>query len=161
MQKWCIPCEIVREKAVAWMDEELSPAETDIVAEHLDRCEDCSEFVERLESIELRPPKLRFATGDAFWSKMDSTLSDELDAHDAPTLPAKRVTWERVAFVALLLFTLVWGIVQHQQVSKLESIVESQQLHLERMQRIYAQPASPRQQPYVMPAVHIPNRMEL
>ena len=161
MQKWCIPCEVVREKAAAWLEEELSPAETDMIAEHLDKCEECVAFFHSLEQIDLTPPKLRFTTSDDYWQSMDKVLSHEIDVQEKGGKSKPYVMWEFWVLAASALLILSWGIYQYQQVSALEQLVESQQRDLERLQRTYAQPASPRAQPYVMPAVHIPSRMEL
>ena len=104
MQKWCIPCEVVREKAAAWLEEELSPAETDMIAEHLDRCEQCVAFVHSLEQIDLTPPKLRFTTSDDYWQSMDKVLGHEMDVQEKGGKSRPYVMWEFWALAASALF---------------------------------------------------------
>ena len=151
MQNWCIPCEIVRDRSAAWLDDELSPAETDVIAEHLEKCKECSTLYEQLSLIDIKPPKLRVVANDNYWAAMDRELSKAMD--DAGT-PRKQVfpAWQVIALAACLILSIFWGYQQNMQVVELEQVIHNQQKDIERMQRISAQPVTPRINPYVVPA---------
>ena len=67
--------------------------------------------------------------------------------------PKKRMfsIWQIWALAAGLLCAIFWGYQQNSQITELERVIHRQQKDIERMQRVSAQPATPRMQPYVMP----------
>ena len=151
MQNWCIPCEIVRDRSAAWLDDELSAAETAVIAEHLEKCPECSALYEKLAQMDLRPPKLRLLPTDNYWSAMDNELSKAMEESSSPPQRVLPV-WQVFALAAVLALAVLWGYQQNLQIVELERVIHNQQKDIERMQRISAQPATPRIKPYVMPA---------
>ena len=155
-------CQRARDLAVAWLEDELSASESEQISAHLEDCRECQAYYADLSSLELRPPKLAGSAGANDWSKMDRALDLEMDSWDRPRRsPFILVGWQGWLAAAAVLLSLAWGAHQYRQAEMLRITVEHQSRQLERMERaMQASPRSP-QQPYVLPAVHVPNRMDL
>jgi predicted anti-sigma-YlaC factor YlaD len=151
-------CGDVRMCAAAWLDEQLSPAESEFLEEHLSQCHECEEFLSRLAAQDLHPPKLTLIQDDAYWREMDEVLASEL--LQAERAARKGFSWRSLLlYVAVLMLSLLWGVHHRQRSVALEQLVESQQRTLEHLERISAQPQSPKT--YTVPAKYVPARMEL
>ena len=52
-------CQDVRLCAAAWLDGQLSPAESEFMEEHISQCQQCEELIAQMAEQDLKPPKLR------------------------------------------------------------------------------------------------------
>jgi hypothetical protein len=155
-------CHRFRDRAVAWLEEQLSASEAEQVAAHLEICSSCADYFSGLSAMEIRPPRLAGSIGGDFWDRMDSVIDTEMDKWEEPRRPLlSELGWKPWIVAAMALLCLAWGMQQYRKAEQLRTTVEHQAQQIERMQRaMQASPRSP-QQPYVMPAVHVPSRMDL
>ena len=130
-------CQDIRICAAALLDGQLSPAEEQLVDEHLYACTKCSEFIGQLEEQDLQPPNLQIIQDDVYWSEMDAALHAELDAAEQKSVAKmsdqvsnKKWLW---FYAAALLLSILWGSYEHQRVAELEYIVQAQQQTLEKL----------------------------
>jgi hypothetical protein len=125
-------CQDVRVCAAALLDGQLSPAEEQLMEEHLFQCEECSDFLTQLEEQYLQPPHLQIIQDDEYWSEMDSVLQSELDQADQRAVQHLPLKWMLI-YAALLLLSILWGSYEHQKAEQLEYVVQTQQQTLERL----------------------------
>ena len=153
-----IQCSDVQMCAAAWLDGQLSPAESEFMEEHLSQCPKCEDLLARMSEQRLEPPKLKLIQDDAYWREMDKVLADELSL--AQQESKQKINWKVVSlYAAALLLSVLWGVHHRQRAITLEQVVENQQRTLEHLERISAHPESPKT--YVVPAKYVPARMEL
>ena len=144
--------------AAAWLDGQLSPAESEFMEEHLSQCSKCEELVLRMSEQELEPPQLRLIQDNDYWSEMDDVLATELE--EAQRISQRKMPWKVLAlYAAALLLSVLWGAHHRQRANTLEEMVESQQRTLEHLERISAQPETPKT--YMVPTKYVPAKMEL
>jgi hypothetical protein len=155
-------CDQVIDRAVAWVDGELSPAEMELVEDHLLMCEACSTAIEQLAALEIQPPQLQLRMAPNYWEKMDDVLAEELEARKSSNSHSffqSQMFW---VLAAGLLLSFSWGVYEYKRAEDLATLVQHQQQSMERMQRISIQPKSPpRTQSYVVPVNYVPRRMDL
>ena len=151
-------CRDVRLCAAAWLDGQLSPAESEFMEEHISQCRQCEELIAQMAEQDLKPPKLRIIQDDEYWREMDETLATEL--MQAQRASRRKVSWKVLSlYAAALLLTVFWGIHQRHRANALQEIVENQQRTLEQFERMSAQPESPKS--YSVPVKYVPSRMDL
>jgi anti-sigma factor RsiW len=151
-------CSDVHICAAAWLDGQLSPAESEFMEEHLSSCTKCEKLILKMNEQLLTPPTLRLIQDDNYWREMDEVLALEL--HEAEKKSQRKLPWRVLAlYAAALILTVLWGLHHRQRAVTLEQVVERQQRTLEHLERISAQPESPKT--YVVPAKYVPARMEL
>jgi len=148
-------CNDVELCAAALLDGQLSPAEEQLVEEHLMNCESCCDLLDALGEQQLEPPRLQIIQRQDYWDEMDAVLQDELERAEEPRSPA--VSWPQIAlYAAVLMLTLVWGWQQRQRAQQLERIVYTQQQTLEHLERAMIQEPSP-----TTTVVYTPTKLEL
>ena len=154
-------CEMVEHRMAAWIDGQLSPYEYELMSDHLINCYECSRRLDELAELDIRPPKIRKVIYGNYWSKMDDVLSKEMDQWSSP-----RKSFGHQPFfwflAASLLLSLCWGMMEHERAQELQALVEHQQKVMEKMERLSEYP-EPLQKPksYIIPAKHIPSRVDL
>jgi predicted anti-sigma-YlaC factor YlaD len=62
-----LQCSDVKLLAVAWLDEQLSPAESEFMEEHLKNCSECDAFIHSLAQQKFDLPQLNIVENDAYW----------------------------------------------------------------------------------------------
>jgi hypothetical protein len=128
-------CHDIQSCAVALLDEQLSPAEVEMVEEHLQHCQPCAELVDSLDEQRLHPPNLQIIQDEAYWEEMDSVLQAELESAERPK--ESRVTpIQMIFYAAALLCTFIWGWYHRERASHLEKVVYTQQQTLEQLERV-------------------------
>jgi anti-sigma factor RsiW len=151
-------CSDVQLCAAAWLDGQLSPAESEFMEEHISQCTHCEELLAQMAEQDLEPPKLRLIQDDAYWREMDETLAAEL--LQAQRNSRRKSSWKGLIFyAAALLLTVLWGVHHRQRVASLEQVIENQQRTIDHFERMSAQPQSPKS--YSVPVKYVPSRMEL
>lgn len=163
-----VSCETVQQRAVAWLEEQLAPAELEQIGMHIETCEDCAGYVAKLDAIDLRPPRVHHAHPSRkqnFWDNMDVHLRSEMSVLYEPE-PDQNYRQSRSSrllyvFAAGLVLSLIWGAKQHQKVNELHTQIQMQQREIERMERMFATPPQPQVLPKTQFSVHVPARMEL
>ena len=146
-------CHDIQSCAVALLDEQLSPAEVEMVEEHLQHCQNCAELVDSLDEQRLHPPNLQIIQDEAYWEEMDSVLQAELESAERPKKP--RVTpIQMIFYAAALLCTCSWGWYNRERASHLERVVYTQQQTLEQLERVSvpSTPSLPQDRPTYIPA---------
>ena len=146
-------CQDVQACAAALLDEQLAPAEVEMVEEHLRQCQSCAEMIDNMDEQRLEPPNLQILQNEAYWEEMDSVLQAELEQAERPN-QTKISPIHVVLYVATLVFTFVWGWYHHQRAEHLERIVYTQQQTLEQLERVSVPhtPAIPQTKPKYIPA---------
>ena len=162
-----IPCDVAIEKSVPWLEEQLSPAEMEQVGEHLASCPDCAALFERLETMDLRPPRTRLSLGPDYWKSMDKAINKEM----ALQWGGNRVwllTRKLVPIAALAIALMGWALIERsrsellkEQISVLEAEIESQKQIIERLERANFQPKPFDANTFVLPVAHVPERHAL
>ena len=157
-----LSCQRTRDLAAAWLEGELSASESEQIAAHLEDCKDCTAYYSRISDLELAPPQLAASLDTEYWTQMDMVLEHEMDSwQKSRHSPSALTGWHGWLAAAAVLLSLVWGAHQYREAERLRILVEHQSSQIERLERaMQASPRSP-QQPYVMPAVHVPSRMDL
>lgn len=131
-------CHDVELCAAALLDGQLSPAEEQLVEEHLESCESCCDLIDALGEQQLEPPRLQIIQNQDYWDEMDAVLQEELERAEEPT--AMVTSWPQIAlYAAVLLVTMLWGWQQRQRAQHLERIVYTQQQTLEHLERAMIQ----------------------
>ena len=77
-------CQDVQACAAALLDEQLAPAEVEMVEEHLRQCQSCAEMIDNMDEQRLEPPNLQILQNEAYWEEMDSVLQAELEQAERP-----------------------------------------------------------------------------
>jgi anti-sigma factor RsiW len=164
-------CQTVQDLSIAFLEGELSPGETDQVAEHLEICEACAErlalFDEQSEDLAaLPPPPDPRLQQPGFWDRMDAALAEEAAHALAPPAPPVPV-WRRplkvsplglVAYAAALLLAVTWGWLQHQDAQQAAAHAASLETELEQERRLAAQPPTPVRVEQYRPVSYTPRR---
>ena len=127
-------CRDVEMCAAALLDEQLSPAEEEMVAEHLKHCDTCAEMIDAMDAQRIKPPRLQILQENDYWEEMDAVLQAELDKADLDQ--PKFSKQSMFLYVAILLLSLVWGWHHRQRAIHLERIVYTQQQTLEQLERV-------------------------
>ena len=148
-------CQDIRICAAALLDGQLSPAEEQLMEEHLFECDACAEFLGQLEEQKIQPPRLQIIQDDEYWSQMDAVLQAELDKAERKS-PKPSIKWF-IAYAVVLILSLIWGNYEHQRVKQLEYVVQTQQRTLENL----AQQVQQAQQNPSKSVVYVPAKMEL
>jgi anti-sigma factor RsiW len=144
--------------AAAWLDGQLSPAESEFMEEHLSGCSKCETLIVKMSEQLLTPPKLRLIQDDKYWREMDEVLASEL--HEAEKMSQRKFPWKMVAlYAAVLMLSILWGAHHKQRAVTLEQVVERQQRTLEHLEKLSTHPETPKT--YAVPAKYVPARMEL
>ena len=163
-----LSCETVQHRAVAWLEEQLAPAELEQIGMHIENCEACASYVAKLDAIDLRPPRVHHAHPSRkqnFWEKMDAHLRSEMtvvhDTESGQNYRRRQSSYLLYFIAASLVLSLIWGAKQHQRVTELHTQIQMQQREIERMERMFATPPQPQMVPKTHFSVHVPARMEL
>lgn len=151
-----VSCAFVLEKSSAFCDHALSEAETMIIAEHLESCEECAYFYAQQERLEILPPKLSEESADQlydprYWDDMDAHLNHLIEETSFAHPPKKSFDGFHMLLIALALLCAGFGLYQQSRVSALSVVVESQQNELERLHEIYLQAPLEPPNPYISP----------
>ena len=162
-----IPCDVAIEKSVPWLEEQLSPAEMEQIGEHLESCEDCANLFQRLDSIDLTPPRLKLRIGPEFWKPMERNLRRKMQT-EWGVRQKWRVAPPIMAMAVTVLLLLSWALFERNNASNLvdemqslESTIESQQELIERYQRANFQPQPLQRDTLVLPVAYVPERHAL
>lgn len=76
-------CWRTRQLMAAYLDGELSPAETELIADHVRICPECAELRDRIAAIPaLDLPRLDPEAEDEIWSRMDDALEAAWQRHE-------------------------------------------------------------------------------
>ena len=149
-------CRDVELCAAALLDGQLSPAEEQLVEEHLMNCEACCELIDTLAEQQLEPPRLQIIQRQDYWDEMDTVLQEELERAEEPKTMV--ISWPQiVVYAAVLILTILWGWQQHKRAQQLERIVYTQQQTLEHMERAMIHEAPSQTQTIV----YTPTKLEL
>lgn len=149
-------CQSTRELMAGWIDEQLSPGQHELMAEHLVRCPACSALLEAMETQDLRPPR-HVIHVPGLWDRMDQALAAELEQAEAeaepPAAPAVvvppqpwrlQVGWPTaLLYAALLTLAVGWGLHTQQALQSSRAETAALQRELEREKRLASQPTSP------------------
>ena len=95
-------CRDVEICAAALLDAQLSPAEEEMVEEHLQHCDACAEMIDAMAAQRLKPPRLQLLQENDYWEEMDAVLQAELDK--AELEQPKISKQSMVLYVAILFF---------------------------------------------------------
>ena len=100
-------CNDVELCAAALLDGQLSPAEEQLVEEHLETCEACCDLINVLSEQQLEPPRLQIIQTQDYWDEMDAVLQEELERAEEST--AMVISWPQIAlYAAVLIVTVLW-----------------------------------------------------
>lgn len=163
-----VSCEAVLQKSAAWLDEQLSPGEMELIGMHLEHCSACAEHLSRLDDVDLRPLRIHHSHPSRrsnYWESMDQALNKEMDVLHSGTSGGRSIfslnKGAMLVLAASFLFTLFWGLQQQDHVVELQTQIELQKREIERMERMYATPISPKSTPASPYPVHVPARVDL
>jgi anti-sigma factor RsiW len=166
-----VRCSQVLVRIVAWLDGELSAADSEAMQQHVDACPPCGDHRGLMERTRpnaegTAPPVL----SQEDWAPMHDAVMEAADAQDladrrraaglwvAP-MPRDRVV--AMAYAAALLLALGWGWVNQQEAQKARLARDSALQELLRYQQVVAeqQPLRPLPTlPQVRPAAYVPFR---
>ena len=164
---WSIDCADIHTLAAAWLDEQLSPAEQELFEAHLESCDACEKFIERLSLQTITPPVIELSRTHDYWAQMDSALVDELDRLEQEQQSNTVVAPQRslvFALVAVVVLSVLWGWSEHQRAVSLEQQVLHQAQTIEHYERLSAQPSkssTPSRAPTRSSKRYIPARLDL
>ncbi len=179
-------CQEAQQLIVPWLEDELAPAEGELMGEHVERCPCCADLAGQLAAqsddlAQLRPPPDPRLDQPAFWSQMDGTLSDawETVQHERATEVARgntvtgRVARQLaglelrvspvglVAYAAALLLAVAWGWsnLSDAEVARAEAqALERELTDLERGSRVAIEPRQPPRVEAYRTVSHTPRR---
>ncbi len=133
-------CWRTRQILAAYLDGELSPAETELIEDHLRACPECEELRDRIASIPpLDLPRLEPDAEAEIWSRMDDALEAAWQRHErgeergaTTTALAGLRGWLRnkrlaipipvaAAYVVIILGLTGWNLVTFQRVQNLSA----------------------------------------
>lgn len=168
-----LDCQDVADRVAPWLDEQLSPGESELFERHLDECASCRDRVGLIADQRFEPPRVREAEAPGFWDAMDRRLALELDRQQAEVValrPASVPWWRRevrvtgagLAAAMVLAFSLAaLSAFQSTRAAQADAALASVQEELERERRLSAsrEPALPRE-PMVL-VTHTPFRGSL
>ena len=144
-------CNDVADRIAAWVDQQLAPAECELLEAHLDRCAACKQLAASIAKQDLSPPRPTIQPPN--WSRMDEALSAEMLQRD------KRIKtpWHRrpyrislkagLTYAAALALAVSWGLHTHQQLEDSQQETINLRQALDRERRLAAEP-SPMLVPY-------------
>lgn len=167
-------CDNTRDLAVPYLEQQLAPAQHDLIRDHLGACVDCSKYVQRLADQQatldvLRPPADPRLADASFWGPMDEALA----AHRATltSTPAVSVSfWRRrlevtplglMAYAAALLLALSWGWMQRQAADSAQHQIARAEANLEQERRLQGSPQPLQRSGRYQPVAHTPRRGSL
>lgn len=168
-----LDCQDIAERVAPWLDQQLSPGETELMERHLDGCAACRDRIERVAEQRFERPRLALIEAPGFWEAMDGRIAGEherlLDERAAAG-PSSAPWWKRevrlsrasIAAAAALALTMAglstW---QAARVVQADAALASVQQELERERRLSAsrEPSLPRE-PVVLVS-HLPYRGSL
>jgi len=138
-------CNDVADRIAAWADQQLAPAECELLEAHLERCPSCMKLAQSISAQELKPKHRPVPPPN--WSRMDAELALEMSRQEKRSTthwyhrPYRVTVTVGVAYAAALAMALSWGLHTQQQLeaAQNESIVLKQALDRER--RLAAEPA--------------------
>ncbi len=168
-----LDCQDIADRAAPWLDQQLSPGETELVERHLDGCAACRERLELLSEQRFERPRLVQVEAPDFWRAMDDRLAQEherLLAERAAAGPTPTSWWKReirlsgaslAAAAALALSLAGVSAWQAARAVQADAALASVQQELERERRLSAsrEPTLPRE-PVVLVS-HLPYRGSL
>ena len=151
-----VSCAFVLEKSSAFCDHALSEAETTLIADHLDSCDECAQFYAQQDRLEILPPNLSEDISDQmydprYWDDMDTHLNNLIEETYFSSPRQKFFDFFHMLLIALALLCMGFGLYQQSRVSALSVVVESQQKELERLHEIYLQTPLEPPNPYISP----------
>ena len=162
-----VSCAFVLEKSAAFCDHALSQAETMIIAEHLESCEECAHVYAQQDRLEISAPNLSDDVVDLlhdprYWDDMDGTLNSLIE-ETSFSANTKRSTIDRthIFLIALVVLCVGWGFYQQSRVSALSVVVDSQQNELKRLHEMYLQTPLEPPNPYLSPGTSQQVRYDL
>lgn len=152
MQGHSMQCHEVHELVAGWLDDELSPGQAELMAQHLERCEACAELVQTLSRQELSPPPAPDTASPGFWEPLEDRLGQELEAvlAERTAEPPAPPPWHRelrlrpvqaLLYAAVLLLAMGFAGLQSWRASTTAEELAELQSELDRFERIHAQPA--------------------
>jgi anti-sigma factor RsiW len=149
-------CIVVSSRIAAFLDGELAPAEVEQFSLHIERCEDCTQIVIRLEAQRFVPLSAREKTSicgpPAFWGDMDSVLCTHMDQMVIEQTVCLGPWYSRriglptpmlVAYAAAMLLAVAWGMEQRERALAAEVSADHLGQQLEQERRLAAQPTTP------------------
>lgn len=179
-------CQEAQVLLVPWLEDELAPAEGELLSEHVDRCGGCAELAGALAEqgdalAAIKPPPDPRLSDDAFWSRMETTLDTEWRsvraerdeaAARAGSLrgrltaglgrPDLRVSPVGVAaYAAALLLAFAWGWLNLSEAQTAQAEVralEAELTDLERGSRVAIEPRTPPRVEAYRTVSHTPRR---
>ena len=149
-------CQTASEWMAGWVDEQLSPGERELMADHLQRCPSCRQRARAMARQAIAPPTTHILHPD-FWDRMDAALGeaqDSLQPAPAPAPASVSLLQQRfqlspvvmLTYAAVLICALGWGLYSHTTLQEARAEAASLQTELERERRLTGQPvlASPK-----------------
>lgn len=135
-----VDCAEVEGHMAAWLDAELSPGETELFAQHLERCPDCAGLMRRMEAQVFPPIVVADTTVSGFWDAMDEALAvaDRGFSRREHRLPGAAA----FLYAALLVLAVGLAAVQSVRAAKADAARLAMEQSLERQQRLSATASS-------------------
>ncbi len=164
-------CSKARTRIVPWLDGELSPADSEVLEQHVADCKKCSEYMELMgKTNPSKTAPTHEPLPEAHWSSMHQSVMAAFDDHDIqerqriasawlPPIPRHQAA--AIAYAAILVLALSWGWSNHKAAVEANVARDSALEQLERYQQVVAeqQPLAPLPQlPQVRPAAYVPYR---
>ncbi len=159
-------CTEVTERIAAFLDGQVSPAESEHIAEHLERCTLCHQLCDALMRQDFEPlsqeEKDAVCGSGGFWDSMDASLESELASMQPDESARSRRTGGvplsmGLAYAAALLLAVAWGYQHMQRADHAEATAKELQQLLEQERRLAAEPEVVPQVPY-RPVSYTPRR---
>lgn len=164
-------CSNARNRIVAWIDGELSPAECEDLEEHLAGCPGCHDYTELMrKTTPSSPPGAGGEFPESHWSPMHESVMAAFEAHDLQERKKVAAAWLppftrrhvlATAYAATLVLAIGWGWANHKAAVEASVARDSALEQLEHYQRVVAerQPLTPLPNlPQVRPAAYVPYR---
>ena len=162
-------CRRIQRLIVAFLDEELSPSQTETVRLHLEKCPTCTDQAALLGRTRPNPQKIAPPSIESgFWSPMETRLLTEIALQEergltAPTSQGWRVgPTVMLSYAALLLLAIGWGLASVQSAADAEDSRDAALRQLEVYQQIMVDEAAvvPTLNPIprALPASYVPYR---
>ena len=179
-------CQEAQQLIVPWLEDELAPAEGELMGEHVDRCPCCADLAGQLAAqsedlAKIRPALDPRLDDPAFWSAMEDTLSDAWESvkeeRAAETARSRTVSGRLlrglsrvelrvspvglVAYAAALLLSLAWGwsnLTEAETARAEAHALERELTDLERGSRLAIEPRQPPRVEAYRTVSHTPRR---
>lgn len=142
-------CQDVRDRFAPWLDQELSPGDEELCAQHLHGCEACATELSRLDGQRFFPPELPDLEGPDFWGPMDRALDGAWGGlqpdRAAPTPPwwrkERRLSGtQALALAVAMLLAIGLAAAQSWQLAEVNARADALQARLDREARLSAVP---------------------